>query len=136
MKELLWLIPTSPFAGALILVLAGSKLPRSVAALIGAGSVGLSALITILAGIDFLSTSPAATSFDQVEWAWISIGAFTPNFAFHLDALSLVFIFVITFVGFLIHIYSVEFMMEDDGVEPFFAYLNLFASSLLILGLP
>ncbi len=46
---------------------------------------------------------------------------------------SLVFIFVITFVGFLIHLYSIEFMADDEGFSRFFAYMNLFVGSMLIL---
>jgi NADH-quinone oxidoreductase subunit L len=101
-----------------------------VAGLIGAGSVGLSALITILIGFDFMS---APEAYQQVLWTWIDVAGFTPNFAFHLDALSLVFIFVITFVGFLIHIYSTEFMIDDEGFSRFFAFMNLFVCSMLIL---
>lgn len=132
MKELLWFIPALPFAGALTLVLAGSRLPRALAGWIGAGSIGLSALVTILVGLDFLGYPPG-TSYQQLLWTWMSVGEFTTNFALHLDALSLVFIFVITFVGFLIHVYSVEFMAEDEGFARFFAYLNLFVCSMLIL---
>ena len=133
MKELLWLIPALPFMGALILILAGTRLARTVAGWIGAGSVGLSALVTILVGLDFLSTPSSVNSYQQLLWNWISVGEFTPNFAFHLDALSLIFIFVITFVGFLIHVYSAEFMADDEGFARFFAYLNLFVCSMLIL---
>jgi NADH-quinone oxidoreductase subunit L len=100
---------------------------------IGAGSVGLAAIITILAGLDFISGSTDLTFYRQVAWTWISVSGFTIDFAFHLDALSLVFLFVITFVGFLIHVYSTEFMAEDDGFSRFFAYLNLFVCSMLIL---
>ena len=70
---------------------------------------------------------------DQVLWKWIDVAGLNPSFAFHLDALSLVFIFVITFVGFLIHLYSIEFMADDEGFSRFFAYLNLFVCSMLIL---
>ncbi len=131
MKELLWLIPTLPFTGALLLILFGRKLPRFAVSLIGAGSVGLAALITILVGIDFNSSSE--NSFQQVLWSWIDVAGFKPQIAFHLDALSLVFIFVITFVGFLIHVYSTEFMQDDEGYARFFTYLNLFVCSMLIL---
>lgn len=131
MKELLWTVPALPFLGAFILILFGTKISRTLAAIVGAGSVGLSALVTILVGIDF--TSSHANSFDQVLWNWIDVAGFKPAFAFHLDALSLVFLFVITFVGFLIHIYSTEFMAEDEGFARFFAYLNLFVCSMLIL---
>ena len=63
----------------------------------------------------------------------MDVASFAPRFAFHLDALSLIFIFVITFVGFLIHVYSTEFMADDEGFSRFFAYLNLFVGSMLIL---
>jgi len=131
MIGLLWLVPALPFVGALILILFGTRMPRSMVSIIGAGSVGLSALITILIGLDF--TSSSANSFDQVLWNWIDVAGFKPSFALHLDALSLVFIFVITFVGFLIHVYSTEFMAEDEGFSRFFAYLNLFVCSMLLL---
>jgi NADH-quinone oxidoreductase subunit L len=131
MLELLYLIPALPFLGALTLVLTGSKLPRSAAGAIGTGSVGLAAFITILVGIDFLSGDN--NSFQQTAWQWIDAGGLSVGFSFYLDALTLVFLFVITFVGFLIHVYSVEFMKDDDGFARFFAYLNLFVSAMLIL---
>lgn len=131
MKDLLWTIPALPFLGALVLIIFGTKLSRLLVSIVGAGSVGLSALVTILIGVDFISSS--TNSFQQILWNWINVAGFSPSFAFHLDALSLVFIFVITFVGFLIHIYSTEFMAEDEGFSRFFAYLNLFVCSMLIL---
>ena len=131
MLELLWTIPTLPFLGALTLILFGRKLPRSISSFIGAGSVGLSALIVILIGVDFIPSS--SQPFRQVLWQWMDVAGFSPSFAFHLDALSLVFIFVITFVGFLIHVYSTEFMADDEGFARFFTYLNLFVASMLVL---
>jgi len=128
---LLWLIPTLPFLGALVLVLSGSQLQKKMVPVIGAGSVGLAALVTLIVGADFISSS--SKSFDAISWQWLDVAGLSAAFAFHLDALSLVFIFVITFVGFLIHIYSAEFMLDDDGYARFFAYLNLFVSSMLIL---
>ena len=133
MKELLWLIPALPFVGALILVLTGGRLSRLWVSIVGAGSVGLAAIVTIVVGLDFLSGPTDLNFYRQVAWTWISVSGFTIDFAFHLDALSLVFLFVITFVGFLIHVYSTEFMAEDDGFSRFFAYLNLFVCSMLIL---
>jgi NADH-quinone oxidoreductase subunit L len=130
MKELLWLIPALPFVGAFILITTGGRLPRTAVSVIGAGTVGVAALITFLIGFEFLS-SPA--TFNQVVWNWVSAGGLNLPFAFHLDALSLAFIFVITFVGFLIHIYSTEFMHDDPGFSRFFAYLNLFVCAMLIL---
>ncbi len=131
MKELLWLIPTLPFLGALILIAFSSRLSKSVSAVIGSGSIGLGALITLLVGYDFLSSG--LPSYRYVAWNWFEVGDLSTAFAFHLDALSLVFLFVITFIGFLIHIYSVGYMHDDEGFTRFFAYLNLFVCSMLIL---
>ncbi len=131
MEELLWLIPALPLAGAFILIVSGGKLPRNVAAVVGSGSVGLSALLTIILGVDFLQDSTQVLR--QELWTWMSAGNFSTSFAFHLDALSMVFIFVITFVGFLIHLYSIEFMYDDEGFARFFTFLNLFVCSMLIL---
>ncbi len=63
----------------------------------------------------------------------MNTGGFTAGITLKLDALSLVFCFVITFVGALIHLYSVEFMQDDEGFSRFFAYMNLFVASMLIL---
>ncbi len=60
-------------------------------------------------------------------------GGFQPEIAFYLDPVSLIMLFVITFVGFLIHLYSVEYMRDDEGYARFFAYMNLFVASMLTL---
>ncbi len=58
---------------------------------------------------------------------------FTPSVAFHLDALSLTMMVVVTFVGLLIHVYSTAFMASEEGYSRFFAYMNLFVGSMLVL---
>ena len=77
----------------------------------GVGSIGLSALTAILVAAGFLSSPPPANAYTQVLWTWIDVAGFRPQIAFYLDALSLVMVLVVTFVGFLIHLYSTEFMM-------------------------
>jgi len=131
--SLLWLIPALPFASALILVLIGSRLSKRLAAVLGVGSIGLSAAVTILVAIGFLATPPAGDSYTQLLWTWIDVGGFRPQIGLYLDSLSLVMLLVVTFVGFLIHVYSAEFMIEDDGYSRFFAYMNLFVASMLTL---
>lgn len=133
MNLLLALIPILPFLGFLMLVLSGGKLSRKMIALIGAGSVGISALLTLIIGITFLKDLVSGQILVVKLWEWLNIGGLMVDFAFRLDALSFIFLFVITFVSFLIHVYSVEFMAEDDGYSRFFAYMNLFVSSMLIL---
>jgi NADH-quinone oxidoreductase subunit L len=133
MLELLGLIPALPFAGFVVLALTGKRLPRRAVAVVGAGSVGLSAAAMVLVGIEFLGTPPPNHVYSQTIWIWLSVGSFTPVIAFYLDALSMVMIFVITFVGFLIHLYSTEFMIDDGGYSRFFAYMNLFVGAMLTL---
>lgn len=133
MTIVLALIPILPLLGFLILSLFGGRLPRKFAALIGAGSVGVSALLTLIIGLSFLLSQNSGGVIAVNLWDWLSTGGLTASITFRLDALSLVFIFVITFIGFLIHVYSVEFMADDEGFSRFFAYMNLFVSSMLIL---
>ncbi len=129
----LWLVPFLPFLGFLVLSFGGTKIPRRLAAIIGSGTVGLGALLTIIAGIHFLSSPPEGHFFDLKLWTWVNVGGFSPSIAFHFDALTFVFMFVITFVGFLIHVYSAEYMWEDEGYSRFFAYMNLFVFAMLTL---
>jgi NADH-quinone oxidoreductase subunit L len=133
MLGLLWLIPAFPLAGFVLLALAGSRLSRRGVALVGVGSVGLSALAASLVGGSFLLSPPAGQAATQTLWSWIDVAGFHPEIAFRLDALSLIMILVVTFVGFLIHLYSAEFMMDEEGYSRFFAYMNLFVGAMLIL---
>lgn len=131
MSEMLWLIPALPLMGALILIITRGNLGRPLAGIIGSGSVGLSAIVTLFVAAGFISGDQQAIR--QELWTWMQVGEFSPAFAFYLDSLSVVFIFVITFVGFLIHVYSMGYMADDAGYARFFAYLNLFVCSMLIL---
>ncbi|HYK76999.1 MAG TPA: NADH-quinone oxidoreductase subunit L [Daejeonella sp.] len=132
-NNLLWLIPTFPLAGFLILALVGKRLPHSMVALTGAGSISLSAILCLAIGFQFISMPPASGYFAQTLWSWINISNFNPKISLYLDSLSLVFVFIITFVGALIHIYSVGFMASDKDYSRFFACMNLFVFSMLLL---
>lgn len=133
MLDLLWLIPALPFAGFLSLALLGGRLSSSAVALIGAGSVGLSAVVALLVAGGFITTPPDGHVFLQTLWQWMQVGDFAPRITLHLDALSMVMILVVTVVGFLIHLYSTGFMIEEEGYSRFFAYMNLFVGSMLTL---
>ncbi len=132
MYSWLWLVPALPFAGFVLLALIGPRLSRTGVAVVGVGSVGLSAAITLLIGAAFVGAPPGQT-YTQVLWTWMRVGNFAPQIAFHLDALALVMVLVVTFVGFLIHLYSAESMLEEEGYSRFFAYMNLFVGSMLTL---
>jgi NADH-quinone oxidoreductase subunit L len=129
----LWLVPALPLLGFLLLALFGRRLGRSGAAAVGVGSMGLAALLSLGVAVSFLSSFHQTPAYVQKLWTWLSASGFSPSIALRLDALSLVFMLVVTVVGFLIHLYSAEFMAKDEGYSRFFAYMNLFVGSMLIL---
>ena len=75
----------------------------------------------------------AGQPYTEIVWTWIAVAGFTPHIGFYLDALSWLMMLVVTFVSFLIHLYSAEFMIADEGYSRYFAYMNLFVASMLIL---
>jgi NADH-quinone oxidoreductase subunit L len=131
--RLLWLIPAVPFASFIVLALVGSRIPKKFAALIGVASIAVSTLVSILITWSFLFSTPQGGTYTQLLWTWIDVAGFRPQIAFYLDALSLIMTLVVTFVSFLIHLYSAESMIESEGYSRFFAYMNLFVASMVTL---
>jgi NADH-quinone oxidoreductase subunit L len=129
----LGLIPACPLAGFLILALFGARLSRGAVAAIGTGTVALSALFALHLAFTSFAALQAGGAITARIWTWWSVGNLAPAIAFHLDALSLVFVLVITFVGALIHLYATEYMRGEEGYARFFAYMNLFVGAMLIL---
>ena len=131
MLGLLWLIPAIPFASALALGVL--RFSRKQVAWIAVGATAGSTVVSLLVTMAFLSAPPVDHAYTQVLWTWIDVGGFRPEIAFYLDPLSLIMTLVVAFVSFLIHLYSTEFMIDDDGYSRFFAYMNLFVASMLTL---
>lgn len=127
---MLWLVPTLPLLSFLILSIGGRFLSKVTTALVGVGAVGLSALLSLSIGYSFWNNPQPI---DQTLWTWISVAGFSTSIGLYLDRLSLVMMLVVTVVGFLILLYSAEFMAKDTGYSRFFAYMNLFVGSMLIL---
>src|SRR5699024_6289545 len=121
-----------PLVGFLILAFWGKKLGRT-SGIIGMITVGISAVITILIGIQFLQLPASFIGYQQTLWKWFEVAGFTSSVTLSLDPLALVFIFIVTFVSFLIHWYSIEYMEGDERYSLFFAYMNLFVFSMLVL---
>jgi len=133
MLSLLWLVPMLPLAGFAVLAVTAGQLPRKAVSAIAVGSVSLSAFIAILITIAYVVTAPAGAAYSQTAWQWIRVGNFAPAVALRLDALSVTMMVVVAFVSALIHVYSTGFMADDAGYSRFFAYMNLFVGSMLIL---
>lgn len=129
----LWLVPAFPLLGAAILIVSAGRLPPRAVALIGVVPVAASAIVATIIGIGFMTAPPSAHAYTEILWRWIAIGDFRPAVGLYLDPLSLVMMLVVTIVGFLILLYSTEFMAGDEGYSRFFAYMNLFVASMLVL---
>tara|TARA_B110000858_G_scaffold198463_1_gene265311 strand:+ start:8706 stop:10502 length:1797 start_codon:yes stop_codon:yes gene_type:complete len=112
-------------------VLTSGNLPKKVVGAIGAGSIGLSFLTAAIIAYQFLNSGETHLIIEM--WAWMAVGDFTPGFTFYLDGLAVVMMLVITGVGFLIHLYSAGFMLDDASYSRFFSYMNLFVASMLVL---
>lgn len=133
MMNWLWLIPALPLAGAVILMLVGPRLSKSLVSVVGVGSVSLAGLVTFGIIGSFLNSPPVGYHYSQALWTWMDVAGFRPTIGLYLDPISLVMLFVVTFVGSLIHFYSTEYMEEEEGYNRFFAYMNLFVASMLLL---
>ncbi len=131
MFSLLWLAPTLPLAGFLILATVGARLPRRVNTALGVGSVGLAALVSLLLAAAWAAAPPGA--YTQTLWTWLHVGTFAPGITFYLDPLALVMLLVVTGVGFLIHVYAAWYMQDDPSIRRFFAYMNLFVAMMVVL---
>lgn len=128
MMQLAALIPFFPLAGFIIIGLLNKRLPKNMAAMFACAML----LISFGLSVDvFMNISGHAT--EMQLFPWINVGSFSASFNFLLDPLSSVFLLIITGVGFLIHVYSIGYMHDDEKHNIFFAYLNLFVFFMLIL---
>jgi NADH-quinone oxidoreductase subunit L len=123
------LVLLTPLAGFLVNALFGRLLPRRLVGWIGAGSVGLAFVVALTILVQALG----GQRLDQTYFTWWQSGDFNVPFNLYVDQLTTLMILVITGVGFLIHVYSIGYMAEDPGYSRFFAYMNLFVFSMLLL---
>ncbi len=130
MEQLIPLIPLFPLIGFALLGLAGNKISKPVAAIIGCMSIAVSFVLSVMVFNSQLTTDHPTT---VTLFNWIEAGSFKVELAFLVDHLTVIFLLVITGVGFLIHLYSVGYMHEDAAHNRFFTYLNLFIFFMLLL---
>jgi len=134
--HLLWLIPLLPILGTAMLGAIGAlgaigrRPPKALVTLIGLGAPGLSLALALACLARYAAIYPRP--YEQTLYAWTA-GPLHLDVAFLLDPLSAVMLFVVTFVGFLIHVYSVGYMGHEEGYRRYFAYLNLFMGAMLLL---
>ena len=98
----------------------------------------LGGLATTLVAVPFLIFLLAFAQYEKplyfaFSWDWIALDAVTIPLRFQLDALSLWMALIVTGIGALIHLYSIGYMAEEAGAWRYFAFLNLFIFSMLVL---
>lgn len=131
MLDLVWLIPVLPLLGFLIIGLGNKKLSKMLVSLIGCGVILGSFIIVLTLLFPFINGTAKAEVVPVFDW--IEVGNFKISFSFLVDQLSVLMMTIITGVGFLIHVYSAGYMSHDEGFNRYFAYLNLFVFSMLLL---
>ncbi|MFT4463667.1 MAG: NADH-quinone oxidoreductase subunit L [Sodalis sp. (in: enterobacteria)] len=132
--NLFYLTLLFPLAGFLLLAFSHGRWSENLAATVGVGSVGLSALTTVWVALDFFGArGDGAAVFTQTLWHWMAVGDFQIPITLSLDGLSLTMLSVVTGVGFFIHLYASWYMRGEEGYSRFFAYTNLFIASMLVL---
>ncbi len=131
--KLTCLVPLFPLIGSIINGFFGLRIGKNAVGIIAAGSMALSFLTSILVFVGYLMLPEGQHVYEQVVWAWFGAGDFAVEFGFQVDPLTLVMMFVVTGVGFIIHVYAIGYMHEEYSFYRFFAYFNLFASAMLLL---
>ncbi len=129
--DLVWLIPALPLFGAVVLLLFGKRIGEPAAGWLGTGLMGLAFAWSVVTFLALRDVEPRAHSYDL--FTWLPSGGFEVKMGFLADPLSVTFILFVTGVGALIHLYAIGYMHGDARFGRFFAYMNLFAASMLVL---
>jgi NADH-quinone oxidoreductase subunit L len=132
------LIPILPLAGFAITALIGRRLDKQ-AHIVPVAAVGIAwAMSMVVAFLALTHGAPfneEAAGFGHavIGYTWIPAGNFEIQANFYVDALTACLLIVVTTIGLLVHVYSIGYMAHDPGYWRFFAYLNLFMFSMLLL---
>jgi len=129
--QIVWLIPFLPLIGFLINGLFRKQLSKSLVGIIGSGVILAAFILSVYA---FLQVKGGNTHLAHY-FNFINTTSLKVGFDFQIDQLSSLFLLIITGVGFLIHVYSTSYMHEEESKDfaKYFAYLNLFVFSMLLL---
>jgi NADH-quinone oxidoreductase subunit L len=134
MFDNVWLIPLFPLIGFLINGLLGKKIKNeTVIGSIGAFAVLCSFIVSVMTFFKLIGLPAEERVVNVKIFTWMTAGNFNADIAFLIDPLSCLMLLVVTGIGFLIHVYSIGYMHGEEGFYRFFAYLNLFVFSMLLL---
>jgi NADH-quinone oxidoreductase subunit L len=129
MIQYVYLVPLFPLLGFLINGIGWKALPHKAGGWIASTAMLASFILSLLIFFDVRNGNVGIVEL----YSFIHSGSLNLPMAFQVDALSSLFLLIITGVGFLIHVYSASYMGHDEGVVKYFSYLNLFCFSMLLL---
>ena len=131
---LLW-IPLLPFLGFLVNNFGARRLPKKAVGAVASGAMFVAFVASVTSVRALVSLPAEEREVIQTVFTWIGSADFQVPLGLRLDPLSAVMILVVTGIGFLIHLYSTAYMIEEEPHEyaRYFAYLNLFAAFMLLL---
>jgi NADH-quinone oxidoreductase subunit L len=126
-----YLLILLPLIGFLINAFIGKKLPKNLSGIIGSAAILGSFVISCYIFFGFVNGTRTKADIDFFDW--IAFNGFNISFGVLIDQLSATWLMVVTGIGFLIHVYSIGYMHDDEGFARFFSYLNLFVFFMLLL---
>ena len=136
--EWIWLLPLLPLLGAVIngfvsLRSGEDGSSKMLPTIVGPGVLLASFALTVAIFVQMIGIPHMEAPFIRNYGSWMPVGNLQINWGIQLDQLSILMCLIITGVGTLIHVFSVGYMKKDEGYARYFAYLNLFVTSMLIL---
>jgi NADH-quinone oxidoreductase subunit L len=131
--DLVWLVPALPLLGAVVLLLVGKRIGEPKAGWIAAGLMAAAFVCSVLIFFALRDLTPEHRTHVVTLFAWLHSGGLRVDMGFLVDPLSVTFILFVTGIGTLIHVFAIGYMHGDERFSRFFAYMNLFCASMLIL---
>jgi NADH-quinone oxidoreductase subunit L len=131
--DLAWVIPAVPALGAVVLLAFGKRIGEPRSGWIATTAMVLAFAASVIAFVALRSLPAEERANLSDGFTWIQTAGFRVDFRFLVDPLSSTMILFVTGVGSLIHLYAIGYMHGDPRFSRFFAYLNLFAASMLVL---
>ncbi len=128
-----WLVLAFPLAGMLTIAFGYRRLPGNSAGWIATGAIFLAFLASLGALIAMEGHAPEHRQAVSSLWSYASTVGIDAQMSILVDPLSVFMILIVSGVSTLIHLYSISYMSEDAGLRRFFAYLNFFVFSMLLL---
>ncbi|MGH8645177.1 MAG: proton-conducting transporter membrane subunit, partial [Gammaproteobacteria bacterium] len=131
MKAVYLGVVLAPLVGAIVAGLFGKRIGRSGAHRVTIASVGLSFFLSLIAFKHIVIDG--APAFNGAVYTWLVSDGITMEIGFLIDKLTVTMMTVVSFVSWMIHIYTIGYMHDDPGYQRFFSYMSLFTFSMLML---